>query len=182
MAHKGYRHPVQVVVSTDTMMTKNDLLDLLHKRNIAFTLIEHPAVFTVAEAEAVRGKLPGLLGKCLFLESLEGRLWLLALPADVRVNLKKLATVLECRRLSFASADKLSAYLGLYPGAVCPYGVFNDTAKRVTLIVEGSLLASDELLFFHPLENTASLGLKARDLLRVLEYAEHKPVIANEIS
>ncbi len=164
------------------LMTKNDLLALLQQRGIAFTLIEHPAVFTVAESKAVRGKLPGILGKCLFLESAEGRLWLAAVPADVRVNLKTLASILECRRLSFASAEKLSAYLGLYPGAVCPYGVLNDTEKQVTVIVEGSLAESDELLFFHPLDNTASVGLKARDLLRLLEDSGHKPVIANTIS
>ncbi len=157
------------------------MLNLFKELDIAFVLNEHEAVFTVAQAEGVRGRLDGVLGKCLFLHSLEGRYWLAAVPADMRVDLKKLAQALDCRRLSFAPPEKLDEYLKLYPGSVCPYGVLNDESGRVLAVVEESLATSEQLLFFHPLENTASVGVSAANLLRVLEYAGHKPVIAGGI-
>lgn len=163
------------------MWTQADLLALLKELDVDFILHEHEAVFTVEQAKGVRGRLDGTLGKCLFLHSLEGRYWLAAVPADMRVDLKKLAQALDCRRLSFAPPEKLDEYLNLYPGAVCPYGTLNDKEGRVLAVLEESLAKSDRLLFFHPLENTASIGVSAADLLKVLEYANHKPVIAGGI-
>ena len=163
------------------MWTQADLLALLEKLDIRFILHEHEPVFTVAQSESVRGRLEGILGKCLFLQSVEGRYWLAAVPADMRVDLKKLAQALDCRRLSFAPPEKLDEFLNLYPGAVCPYGALNDKDGRVLAVVEESLAKSEELLFFHPLENTASIGVSAGDLLKVLEYADHKPLIAGGI-
>ncbi len=152
------------------------LLELLHSLKINFVCQDHPAVFTVAESQQVRATLgQGRICKCLFLKSREGLYWLFAVPAEQRVDLKKLAGQLECGRLHFAPAEDLEALLGLLPGAVSLLGLVNDQAGRVGALIEESLLENGRPLYFHPLVNTASLALQPADLLRFLEHIGHRP-------
>jgi Ala-tRNA(Pro) deacylase len=74
---------------------------------LATKTLRHPPVFTVEEAKALRGDLPGAHTKNLFLRDKKGRMWLLVALADSKVELKRLARVLGARGLSFASPERL---------------------------------------------------------------------------
>ncbi|WP_211260068.1 YbaK/EbsC family protein [Actinomyces radicidentis] len=73
-------------------------------------------------------------------------------------------------RLSLASPADLERLLGLYPGAVTPLGLLNDAAHRVRLYLDEHLVKGPEdgLLGVHPNDNTATVYLRAADLVDLL--------------
>lgn len=156
--------------------TPEDLFDYLDSIGVAHTTIDHPAVFTVAEARELRGSLPGGSCKCLFLKNKKQQMWLLVLPEDLRLDLDRTAVALDSRRLSFGSPDRLQRVLGVTPGAVTPFAVINDEPAQVMVVVAEELLGH-ELLNFHPLVNDRTTSIAAEDLLRFLEATDHSPLV-----
>jgi Ala-tRNA(Pro) deacylase len=150
----------------------------LHARldalGIAFRCVEHPPVFTVEEAKALRGELPGAHIKNLFLRNKKGRMWLVTCLEDREVDLKALGERLEAGRFSFGSAERLMTYLGVRPGAVTPFAVINDSAREVTMVLDSGLLGEGPVNC-HPLENTMTRALAPEDLRRFLEADVHPP-------
>jgi len=164
------------------MLTRDGILALLETLHIPYRLYEHEAIMTIAEAENVRRMLDGTLCKCLLLKDLGGSLYLLVAHGDCRVDMRKLANQLGGGRLSFAPPDALEANLGCKPGSATVLGLANDTESRVTAVVQDSLLSGGCDLHFHPMVNTASVGISAESLVHFLEQIGHAPVIVKEIA
>ena len=154
----------------------------LAELGIPYTFHEHEPVGSVAQGRLVRDMLDGLVCKCLLLKSADGRYWLIAMDSERQLNLKLLAKALGSSRLSFAAAPELYELLQLTPGSVSPLAVPFDESRRITVVVEESLLKMDRRMFFHPLVNTASVGLQAKDLLRFLENCGHPPLVVSDVS
>jgi len=154
--------------------TPDELLAYLDDLGISHSTISHPPVFTVDEAKRLRGSLPGGHSKSLFLKNKEGRMWLVVVGEDQRVDLDVLAGALEAKRLSFGSPERLMRYLGVIPGAVTPFAVINDSGNGVMAAVSAALLAHDQLSF-HPLANDQTTSISSKDLLRFLASTGHEP-------
>jgi Ala-tRNA(Pro) deacylase len=135
---------------------------------------EHPAVYTVEQAKALRGELAGAHIKNLFLRNKKGAMWLVTCQEDREIELKALGERLGAGRLSFGSAERLMKYLGVPPGAVTPFAVVNDRGGRVAVVLDSALPAQDPVNC-HPLVNTMTTALAGRDLVRFLEAAGHPP-------
>jgi len=162
---------------TDAGPTRPDaLFARLTELRIDTETIEHPAVFTVEEAKALRGDINGCHTKNLFLRNKKGTMWLVVCPEDRSVDLKALADMLGAGRLSFGSADRLMAYLGLIPGAVSPFGIVNDKNRKVRVVLDRALLSA-ERLNFHPLDNRMTTSIRPDDFVRFLEAEMHPPEI-----
>lgn len=58
--------------------------------------------------------------------------------------------------------------LGLIPGAVTPLGVLNDETRSVKVFLDQNFLQEPGLVGVHPNENTATVWLKAEDLIRII--------------
>jgi Ala-tRNA(Pro) deacylase len=145
----------------------------LEANNLSFKLYQHPAVFTVEEAEKAAA-VPGARNKNLFLiNKSKDQYYLVCLAASKRLDLKSLANKLQEKKLSFASSKRLNQILSLYPGAVSPFGLINDQEKQTQVIIDQDLLEAD-LISFHPNENTATLVLKTNDFKRYLQTLELK--------
>ena len=110
--------------------TPDQLLARLAELGLTTRTVTHPPVFTVEEAKALRGELPGAHIKNLFLRDKKGKMWLVVAEEDRPIDLKALGELLG-GRLSFGSADRLMTYLGVIPGAVTPFGVINDAGNQV---------------------------------------------------
>ena len=156
--------------------TPEDLFARFRELEIEAHTVEHPPVFTVDEAKALRGKLPGGHTKNLFLRNKKGAMWLVVCLEDRSIDLKGLGQRLGAGRFSFGSSDRLMKYLGLIPGAVTPFGIINDTGSRVQVVLERAML-EENTLNFHPLDNAKTTALTAADLLRFLEAEDHRPEI-----
>ncbi len=129
---------------------------------------DHPPVYTCEQATALMGDLPGMRVKNLLLtESRRDRVILLMAEESTSVDLKRLATALGCRRLSFASAELLERHLGVSPGAVTPLALVNDAERQVELVMERRVWEA-EALQCHPLVNTTTWVLPQVALQQLL--------------
>jgi len=154
--------------------TPDALLARLAELGIACRTVCHPPVFTVEESKALRGALPGGHVKNLFLRDKKGVPWLVVAEEDRRIDLKALAARLGAGKVSFASPERLMRHLGVLPGSVTPFGLINDKAVEVRVVIDQGLLAHDPINV-HPLTNDRTTALSPRDLLRFIEACGHRP-------
>ena len=156
------------------MLDPQQLFARLDQLGIAHRTVEHPPVFTVEEAKALRGNLPGHHIKNLFLRNKKEEMWLVVALEDRAIDLKRLGEVLGAGRLSFGSADRLKRTLGVEPGSVTPLSLVNDEARAVQLGLDRGV-ADGGPVNAHPLVNTMTTALAPADLLRFFEATGHTP-------
>ena len=156
------------------MLSPQQLFDRLAALGIAQRTVEHPPVFTVEEAKALRGNLPGHHIKNLFLRNKKEEMWLVVALEDRAIDLKRLGEVLGAGRLSFGSADRLKRTLGVEPGSVTPLSLVNDAARAVRLVLDRGM-ADGGPVNAHPLVNTMTTALAPADLLRFFAATGHTP-------
>jgi Ala-tRNA(Pro) deacylase len=157
-------------------LTPEQLFERLDALGIAHRTYTHPPVFTVAEAVALRGQLPGGHCKSLFLKDKKGGLWLVVALEEREIDLKHLARQLGAPRFSFGNAELLYEELGVRPGSVTPFALANDKDHRVRVLLDRGMLEYDPLNY-HPLENDRITALTPTDLLRFISACGHEPII-----
>lgn len=159
------------------MKTDQDLNARLDELGIDYTIHEHPAVFTVEEAKALRGSLEGAHIKNLFLRDKKRRIWLCTVLENQQIDLKALRTRLGAKGgLSFGSPELLMETLGVIPGAVTPFGVINDRQRVVTVVLDAGIFR-ERLVNCHPLRNDQTTALASEDLKRYLQAEGYEPLI-----
>lgn len=164
--------------SSDLPTSPEMLMAHLRALGIDFTFSEHEAVFTVAESAAIDKKIEGTHCRNLFLRDKKKNNFLLVLQNATDVDIKKLPDVIGSDRLSFGSSERLWEYLGVRPGSVCPYAIINDTAQNVKILLDKSMMETD-IVNYHPLLNTMTIGVKPADLIKFIESTGHTPHIVD---
>ncbi len=154
--------------------TRDDLLARFTALGIDTQTRDHAPVYTVEEAQALRGEIPGGHCKNLFLKDDKGSLWLIVCLEEAQVDLKAAPAKIGSRRLSFGKPELLKEVLGVEPGSVTPFGLINDTEKRVNVVLDAAMMAHD-LLNYHPLENSATTTIRAEDLVAFIRSCGHEP-------
>ena len=66
--------------------------------------------------------------------------------------------------------------LGVIPGAVTAFGVFNDKGNNVTIVLDADLM-ENEIINCHPLSNDATTSIGRDDLVRFMEATGHTPLV-----
>ncbi|WP_326521296.1 prolyl-tRNA synthetase associated domain-containing protein [Parerythrobacter aestuarii] len=160
-----------------TMRGEDGLMADLAAHGISFETHEHQAVFTVEESAGVRAAIPGEHTKNLFLKDAGGAFWLVTVPADIRVDLKRLPEVIGCKRVSFGKAEEMVQLIGIQPGSVTPLAMINAQPGTIAVVIDKSLAEADRMNV-HPLRNTVTTGLSGADVLRLLEHWGHEPLVA----
>lgn len=150
----------------------------LAELDVPWRSVEHDAVFTVEESEALHAAMPGLHTKNLFLKDAGGRFWLVTVPAHARVDLKALPAAIGAKRVSFGKAEDMERLLGVSPGAVTPLAAINDGEGLVTVVLDVAV-AEASTANVHPLRNTATIGLSGAALIRALGAWRHPPIIVS---
>jgi Ala-tRNA(Pro) deacylase len=158
-------------------VTRSDLFQRLEALGIETHTVEHDAVFTVAESDRLHRDIAGGHTKNLFLKDAKGRLWLIVAESHTEVDLKAIHRPLGAARFSFGNADLLLEVLGVTPGSVTALALINDTAGRVSVVVDEALMRY-ETINCHPLVNTATTAIKRDDLLKFMRATGHEPTIA----
>jgi Ala-tRNA(Pro) deacylase len=158
--------------------TPEELFGFLDQLGIEHSTMTHPPIFTVGEGREWHDKIPGMHCKNLFLKDKKDKIWLAVMPGDKRADLNRLEKRVRAARLSFGKPELLREVLGLTPGSVTPFGLINDTARRVTVIVDEDL-PKNQWVNFHPLHNAASTTLRSVDLLRFMGALGYDPLIVD---
>jgi len=154
----------------------DQLLARLTELGLTTRTVSHPPVFTVEQAKALRGELPGGHVKNLFLRNKKGAMWLVVAEEDRRIDLKVLGERIGADKVSFGSPERLMQYLGVLLGSVTPFGLINDTGHAVQIVLDRALLAHDPINV-HPLTNERTTAISPKDLLAFIEACGHKPQI-----
>ncbi len=151
-------------------MDKQQIYDYLKQENVWHEITEHKAVYNMAELSSIEIPYPEYDAKNLFVRDDKKRnYYLITVKGDKRVDLKEFRKKNNTRPLSFASADDLMDIMGLIPGAVTPFGLLNDSECKVTLFLDNEFMNDLGFIGVHPNDNTATVCLKAKDLIKLIE-------------
>ena len=164
--------------SSDMPTSSEELMARFKEMGIEFELYHHEAVYTVEESEKVDAEIPGTHCRNLFLRDKKKKNFLVVLQNATNVDMKKLPPVIGSDRLSFGSADRLWQYLGVRPGSVCPFAIMNDKDNQVKILLDKSMMETD-IVNYHPLLNTMTVGLKPADLIKFIESTGHEAHIVD---
>ncbi|HTK36054.1 MAG TPA: YbaK/EbsC family protein [Caulobacteraceae bacterium] len=154
------------------------LIAFLDAHAIAHQTLDHPPVFRVDEGLEIKVALPGGHTKNLFLKDAKGQLWLVSALGETAIDLKALPRAIGSARLSFGSAELLYETLGVTPGSVTAFALINDPLRRVRLVLDAALLASDPVNF-HPLTNTATTAVSRAGFAAFLDALDIEPLVVD---
>lgn len=151
-------------------MDKQAIYNFLKHQGIWHEITEHQAVFNMDELSAVQLPYPEADAKNLFVrDDKKNNYYLITVKGAKRVNLKDFRRQNDTRNLSFASAADLMSILNLAAGSVSPLGLLNDKDLKVAFYLDEEFLAGQGLIGVHPNDNTATVWLKTKDLIRVIQ-------------
>ena len=137
----------------------NEVEAFLRQHNIEYTLHEHPAVYTVEEAEEICKDIPGLSSKNLFLKDKSSGEYLLAIiPAKKKMNFKNFSKAAGRKKITFGEKEAMMEKLGVEPGSVSPFGLIHDKENAIKVYLDKEV-AEAEIVGFHPNVNTATLTM-----------------------
>jgi Ala-tRNA(Pro) deacylase len=150
------------------MTQEEQVYQKLAELGIAYERYEHPPVPTVEDAEKYWAGIDATHCKNLFLRNQKGnRHYLVVLLHAKKADLRAVADQIGDGKLSFASPERLLTHLGLAPGSVSPFGLINDQAHAVRVVLDRDL-KSAERVSFHPNINTRTLVLARADFDKFL--------------
>ncbi|XP_019903240.2 prolyl-tRNA synthetase associated domain-containing protein 1 isoform X2 [Esox lucius] len=138
-------------------------------------------VFTVEEMMPHLQGLSGAVTKNLFLKDKKKKgLWLVSVRHDRVVNLNDLAKKLGLGsgNLRFAEEAAMVDKLKVSQGCATALALFCDKDNMVNVVLDSDLVnGGHELVYFHPMTNAATMGLKPDDLIKFLKETGHEPVL-----
>lgn len=155
-------------------MTKS-IYSILEELSIPYEKIEHAPVFTSEQARRLVPEQRAASAKNLFLTDRKRKNhYLLVFDDQKSLEITELAHQIGSSRLSLASSQRLSAYLGVDPGSVSLLALVNDPDLKVQLLIDQGLW-DENYLQCHPLKNTETLVIAMPAVKRFLEYVGHIP-------
>ena len=135
--------------------------NLLKERGVDFGVLRHQPVFTSEEAAAVRGVALASGAKALICK-VDDRFVMFVIPADQKLDSKRVRQAMGAHGLRFASREELSELTGLPPGAVPPFGSLFGLPTYCD-----TRLAENERINFNAGDNSISVSLRYQDYLKV---------------
>ncbi|XP_030052313.1 prolyl-tRNA synthetase associated domain-containing protein 1 [Microcaecilia unicolor] len=159
---------------------RRELEQYLQALNISVVCVEHPEVFTVEEMMPHVEHLKGAHSKNLFLKDKKKKdFWLVTVLHNRQVNLGDLAKKLNVGsgNLRFADEAALLEKLHVAQGCVTPLALFCDKGSVKFVLDSGFLEGGYEKVYFHPMTNSATMGLKPDDFLTFVKKTGHEPII-----
>ena len=134
---------------------------LLTQAGGKFDVVEHRAVYTSEEAAEVRGSSLASGAKALLIK-VGDAVMLFVMPANRKLDNRKVRDHFDQRRIRFASIEEVLAITGLKPGSIPPFGtLFNlDT-------VCDPLLGENHSINFNAGEHTRSVSMAFDDYVRI---------------
>lgn len=140
---------------------------MLDTEGVAHKTVTHEPMFTVEDAKLLRAPCDYGHTKNLFVRNKKGKMWLLTLHEDRKVDLKTTAQLVGANRFSFASPERLMHYLGVTQGAVSAFSILNDITHQVQFYIDEALMEAPAL-HIHPLINTQTTSIDREVLLDFL--------------
>ncbi|XP_053793560.1 prolyl-tRNA synthetase associated domain-containing protein 1-like [Vidua chalybeata] len=163
-----------------------ELREALERRQrelgIATVTAEHPQVFPVEEMMPHVQHMQGGHSKNLFLKDKKKKgFWLVTVLHNRQINLNELGKKLGVGsgNLRFADENAMLEKLKVGQGCAMPLALFCDQGD-VRLVLDAALLQrGHEKVYFHPMTNSATMGLSPDDFLKFVRSTGHNPIIVH---
>lgn len=154
-----------------------DIFKILDGLDIHYEVLEHNAIYTIEEAHDIENMIDGMGCKNLFLTDKLDNYYIYMLPDNKRADLKRLSSILNVKKLIFASELDLKDILKLEKGSVTPLGIINDTNNKVTILIDRYL--ENKKILVHPNVNTKTISIGYNDLLKVIDKFKHYVIVVD---
>ncbi|XP_003963815.1 prolyl-tRNA synthetase associated domain-containing protein 1-like [Takifugu rubripes] len=164
-----------------TESVRAELEKYLESLNIVTNCVEHPPVFTVEEMMPYLQEVNGAITKNLFLKDKKKKsLWLVSVRHDRQVNLNDLSKKLNSGSCNLRFADEAIMLEKLKVGQGCAtaLALLFDKDQSVRLVLDQDLVqGGHDHVYFHPMTNAATMGLRPEDLMCFLKETGHEPIL-----
>lgn len=151
---------------------ENEAYQLLSSLGINFLKVDHPPITSVKN---VPFELPGPQVKNLVLKPKKGNnVYFVILHDEKQANLKKLAELLDEKRLSFVAEETLETLLGVPAGSVTPLALPYNETNQINIIIDKDI-DFNNTVGFHPNVNTTTLMIQFRDFEKILTHLGYIP-------
>lgn len=92
--------------------------------------------------------------------------YLIVLDDEKRLEIKKLNDIVG-DKLHFGKEENLKEKMNLTPGIVSLFGLIYDKNREIKVYIDKSI-EEEEIITFHPNDNTATVFIKTEDMFRIL--------------
>jgi Ala-tRNA(Pro) deacylase len=153
-------------MTTETFLQIKEILD---NAKVEYTHLTHEHVSTSEDAAKIRGTNIEDAAKAIILkvQSKDGNFIFIqaVVPANQRIDLKKLKILLDSKNVALASPDEVLEQTGCTIGSVPPFAskLFN-----ITMYMDESILKKDLIVFSAGTHND-SIQMNAQDYYEILE-------------
>ena len=148
---------------------KEEIYKYLNDRKINYEITNHQAVYNMDELDDVDLPYKEFDAKNLFVgDDKKNNYYLITVKWDKRVDLKEFRKKYHTSPLSFAKEEELLSILNLTSGSVSHLGLLNDKKKKTIFFID-NYFEDNSLIGIHPNDNTATIWLKAKDLITIIE-------------
>lgn len=149
----------------------------LDNNAISYTVFNHPAVFTVEEADAIEDAIPGIKAKTLLVFGEKTKkLYLISLEGHKKLEQSKIKLAIG-ERVRFAQANILSDILHVTPGSVSPLGLLFDTQQCISAYIIDNEIMSSDTVSWHPNINTQTLSFSQEMNQMFLSLLPHRKIL-----
>ena len=145
------------------------VFDYLDAHDIKYEAYTHPESPTIEIAKQYWRNDGSVHCKNLFFRNHKGnRHYLVCFDCDRDMAIHDLEQRLRQGKLSFASPERMTRYLGLEPGSVSPFGLINDEEHHVHLFLDKNLEQATSLSF-HPNDSRGTVVVSREEFMRYLD-------------
>ena len=152
-------------MSQSTFLQIKELLD---KHKIVYTHLIHEHVHTSADAAKIRGTNLEDAAKAIIckVEKRDGTYEFIqaVIPADKRIDLKKIKRFLDSRNVALASPDEVLEKTGCTIGSVPPFAIL----FGIKMYVDEAILEREQIVFSAGTHND-SIMMKPQDYIRIVD-------------
>ena len=149
------------------MFGPDEIIRMLEKKGVPYSIIEHKRVFSIAELDDIdaNGK-DAIVKNIVLCDDKKRSFFFLTVPPHMRVDLKALRKCLSSRPLSFLDENRLHEFLKIGKGEATPFALLNDEENLFSFILDRSLL--NKMIGIHPNDNSKTVFLNSLSLLQML--------------
>ena len=143
--------------------------EYLNSIGIEFKIVEHEPAYTTEEADKYIEGHDGVRTKTMFIcNKKKTNYYMIIMDDSKRLDMNKFKEIVSEKQMKMASEEVLKEKLGVKPGMVSPFGLLNNDEKDVKIYMDKEII-TEEIMTFHPNDNTKTLFITTNDLFKYLE-------------
>ena len=141
----------------------------LDELDIPFELVEHEPAVAMELADKFIEGIEGVRTKTMFLTNRKKtEFYLLIMDDSKRLDMLRFKEIVSANQIKMASEKSLYEKMMLPPGTVSPFGLLNNKEKDIKVYIDKEII-TEEIMTFHPNDNTKTLFISTKDLLKYFD-------------